>query len=686
MNRRSLDWLAVAVTFAWAAFVFAALYVVQKPFGLSSALRLASLGSDLAVAAIIVTGAAGVGLRLLAWAEPAGMSAGERLALGTLLGLGGVSLLWLVLGSAGLLQVPVALVVTGVLVGASLGPLRAWRRTAVGQIANLSCDGTFVQRPPALLGIYLGLLGALSLVRTLLPPTAWDGLFYHLFGPQQWTSTGRLATWQDFPHLHYPRLVEMLFLPALLLRDDIAATLLHWVFLPLVLWSVWAITRRHLPGTSPWVAVAVAASLPMLPLLASWPYTDVALAAFQMTTMLALLRWREQHDRRWLIVAGALSGFAMGVKYTSFVLPLTGALLLILWERRHPSRIAVSLLRFGLTAAIVAAPWYLRTWVETGNPVYPFVFGGKGWDEFRAAWYTNPGTGVGWNPVELLKVPLLATLGIRDANYYDGRTGPLFLALTPLALWVWLRNVVGPAGRSSNTTARAELDTVGALLLAAGVQGAVWMFGVVNSAALWQSRFLLTMLLLLAPVLAWSLGRLTALDTPRFSVSGLLRLLVGVALTFNALDFTLDTAGANPLPWLFGFESRTAFLAGRLGSHAAAMQALEGLPPASRVLFLWEPRAYLAPRPAQPDAILDEFAHRRWRHDGDGRAVAVEMRSQGYTHLLIYWAGARFAAEHLSSLVGPTDVAALEAFVAAEGREVWRASDGSYAIYELKEP
>ena len=40
-------------------------------------------------------------------------------------------------------------------------------------------------------------------------------------------------------------------------------------------------------------------------------------------------------------------------------------------------------------AAIIAGPWYVRNWVRTGSPVYPFyinLWGGHapGWDEQRS--------------------------------------------------------------------------------------------------------------------------------------------------------------------------------------------------------------------------------------------------------------------------------------------------------------
>lgn len=48
----------------------------------------------------------------------------------------------------------------------------------------------------------------------------------------------------------------------------------------------------------------------------------------------------------------------------------------------------------------------------------------------------------------------------------------------------------------------------------------------------------------------------------------------------------------NPLPVLTGMQSRHTYLTDRLGWYAPAMQAVNELPPGSRVVFLWEVRAY----------------------------------------------------------------------------------------------
>ncbi len=68
------------------------------------------------------------------------------------------------------------------------------------------------------------------------------------------------------------------------------------------------------------------------------------------------------------MLTGVLAGFAAGVKYTGALVPV--ALVILLWREswRH-------IIQFCLTTALVAAPWYLRNLVFTGNPFYPFFLG-----------------------------------------------------------------------------------------------------------------------------------------------------------------------------------------------------------------------------------------------------------------------------------------------------------------------
>jgi len=96
--------------------------------------------------------------------------------------------------------------------------------------------------------------------------------------------------------------------------------------------------------------------------------TDVAALSGLVAGVAALLRARrEPPDRaKWIAVAGFALGFSLGAKYTViFLVPivLVGALVTV-----RPRRDAAWLLP-GLV--LLAAPWYVRNWVTTGNPLFP---------------------------------------------------------------------------------------------------------------------------------------------------------------------------------------------------------------------------------------------------------------------------------------------------------------------------
>ncbi|HYN87877.1 MAG TPA: hypothetical protein VER55_05085, partial [Ardenticatenaceae bacterium] len=372
----------------------------------------------------------------------------------------------------------------------------------------------------------------------------------------------------------------------------------------------------------------------------------------------------------WIVLAGIFAGLAFGIKYQAFIVPLSLALLLAWWHRARPRGALRQLVLFGLVVALIWLPWPLRNVALTGDPVYPFGSIGRGWDSFRTAAFAD--SRMDSDPARLLALPLSLTLGLNGITVYDGRSGPLFLTLLPLALWFLAR-------RHGDRKERAVL---GALLAVAALHGLLWTAGVATSAATSQSRFLLPLFVLLSPLIAWGWEALAPLTTERSQPIGLVNLLVGVALALSAVHATLETVAAAPFAQLAGLESREDYLDRRLGSLWTASTAVNRLPADSRVLLLWEPRSYYIARPSDPDIILDEFDHRLWLAGGDIRGVAEGLRPEGFTHLLVYERGVEFLqTQSTDSTTG--NWARLDAFLDAYARETWRAEDGSYALYEL---
>jgi 4-amino-4-deoxy-L-arabinose transferase-like glycosyltransferase len=674
-------WGAVVFIVLWTFFVLGSFFAVQKPFSAANAQAALRSLLDLAAAGWIALLALTIGTRLLRAGLKTELSPLESAILGTGLVFGALGLLGLALGLAGLLQ-PIVIYGLTIALSAAAAPqaIRLFRRWKGWRPAN---------RPPRLIAIYLIVLALLALAVALLAPTDWDGLFYHLTGPKLYLEAGRITGGIDIPHLSFPALMEMLYAWAMLLRGDVAAKLLHALFGLLLAGLVALTARRFLGRRAAWPAVVVLTSMPMVGTLAGWAYNDLALAFYQLAALYAYLKSANQQidKRRWLALSGVFAGLAMGLKYTAFVAPLVLAGFVLWRSLRNPQHTTrntqyaprhtlSAIVAFSLPAVLVALPWYAKNWTLTGNPLYPFLyelFDGRFWDAFRADWYSAAGTGVGLQPGTLLALPWLLTLGVRDMNYWDGRTGPLFLLALPLLLFYGLFRF-----RRRDANRPAALDP---LLIFALAQFAFWTVGVIWSRSLWQSRLLLPCFAALAPATGWLWTELPRFDRPRFSVSGFARLAVGLTLLLTLIDATLLTLQIDPLPYLIGAETREAYLTRRLGAHYAAMGRINTeLPADATVVFLWEPRSYYCQRDCRPDSILDAFPHLVHQYRSAGE-IARAWQREGVTHVLVHRAGLQFVLNETPDKIDVDLLAELES------RHLEKLFDvgGAYDLYALRE-
>lgn len=631
-------WLFTALFILWFFFIVASYFVVYKPFSPQILLQLGSFewlpiglnGRSLLNSALnlLYAGwfgavALGNGGWLWGWVQRKTAVSLQTTRLEALLfaagsGIGMIGLLVLLVGSlGGLGERPLAFVAIGLTLTATAG------------IRQLPGPGRW-QRPPRPIAVYI--IFALFLVTTLalLPPTNWDGLFYHLKGPKLYLQAGRIVGGIDIPHLNFPSLFQMTFLLAMGLRGDIAAQLVHWLYLPLLAGLVYGMATQLLGVKEGWTAVLFLLAAPMVLTLAAWSYNDLALAFYSVGALYAYLRWMQSDARSWLVWAGVFAGFAMSMKYTSFITPLFLGLML-LWQVRHRWRTAWrEVLLFSGPALLVALPWYIKNFILTGNPVYPFLFDGLFWDSFRAEAYAEAGTGLGWDLIALSRLPYDMTLALQDASQ-DGLAGPLFLGFLPLILAYTLFRV-----------GKRPLRPMRVILLYVFANYLLWVLGVIGSQALWQVRLFLPGLVALIAPMAWVYEAIQEWDHPQFSLRNFMNLALGFVLAMLVMTQMWGWLSAQPWAYLTGTESRDQFLTRRLGDHYLAMQTLnETLPENAVVAFLWEPRSYYCHLDCRPDSILDEFGHLVFEHE-TAVGITDAWRDAGVTHILLWRTGLDF--------------------------------------------
>jgi hypothetical protein len=470
---------------------------------------------------------------------------------------------------------------------------------------------------------------------TLVPQfEAFDALLYHLAQPARVLQDGGLRP-VDVPQFWFPNLTENVYLWTLALGSERAAQIIHFVWgtsAALLLWrwavKVWSIEIGR-------KTLLLLAAIPSLPMLASWAYADLALAFYAIAALYALTSFGSTKSTAWLRVSGIMAGLALTIKYTSFTVPLVCGVLILLWERKSFSQAYLHALQFSFITLVIAAPWYLRNAIFMGNPFYPFVFGGRYWDAFRAQWYSGAGTGIGWNALQIFSLPLNVILGTQDQNFYDGRIGPLFLILVPFALWI-----LASRARQDSENGRS-LQAIGLFSL---TSFAAWTFGVINSSHLWQARLLFPALIPFAIPMALSWDAVKLLDSSRFRISFFSNVVIAVVLALTVFDNAAFVLQRNPLTVAFGMQSRDGYITRVNPSYAALMQAMDRLPADAYVYSLFEPRSYSLPRRIQPDAINYNFSHDLYLYKTPAEIIQ-SWKAEGYTHILVYERGLSLGAD-----------------------------------------
>jgi len=612
---------------------------------------------------LILLVAGGVGESVLRLLGVVPESRLDRFVLCTALGLGILSYVVLLLGLLGYLTsgaVTGALMV--LLVVSRVSGVPVFRRCGVqGRGAGSSCEGVIgnpttlspdapTTRSPLSLftGIVLTLIGALTLLNCYVPPGAheWDSLSYHLANPKVFLQGGRIVFLPTDHHSNFPFMMQMLFMVGLLFQGYALANLFHFVTGALCVAAVVAIGRRHFTPTAGLIGALIVATTPLVIWESSTAYVDMGFALYVLLAAAAALEFRVGRDGRWLALCGVLMGFALSVK-TLALIPFVLLALLLLAERHRLKAVGLYL----ACAVVVGCPFYVKSWILTGNPVYPFaysVFGGRYWDARLAATYASEQRGFGLNgrPVKveedlgniprryeppglvdrvrnLLVAPFALVAYPRlFYNYNDvgfaSQLGFLFLALPPL---LFLAGGVPPSyppacgGRKGG-----EARWFAALVL-------LWF--VVWSQSMQYVRYLLPLLPLLALIGGEGACRLMERGRAfRWPVGAAIVLQFGLTLSFFLPQLPEQFRRA------FNPAAREEYLIRSVNIYASQQWLNRNTPRDAGVVLFEETRGFYLDRPYlwgnAPHSLY--IPYDRFR---DGREMADWFLARGYRYALV---------------------------------------------------
>jgi 4-amino-4-deoxy-L-arabinose transferase-like glycosyltransferase len=305
----------------------------------------------------------------------------EEIACSTTVGLGLLSLLLFAVGLLGGFSKPVLILLVLAIWIVGFPVWWRWRARAADVLRGL-------RRLPRRRILLWVLAVALVVVFTspfwllsFYPPRDWDDISYHLASAKEYAEQGRLVVTPYLRFAVFPQAVGMLFTLAFILADDITAQLvsaLMWLLVGLLLF-VWG--RKDGSHTVGALAACLWLASPSVVRFSTTAYIDVGLTLFVLGGAYALFRWMEHRSPGWLLVAAFLVGMAAGSKYTGLFFLMFYAVAVFAVAR--PRERWRSILSFAAVAVVAASPWYLRSFLVTGDPLFPMlpeIFGYSFWN------------------------------------------------------------------------------------------------------------------------------------------------------------------------------------------------------------------------------------------------------------------------------------------------------------------
>lgn len=389
--------------------------------------------------------------------------------------------------------------------------------------------------PPPVFWCAFATAAAISILRGFEPPTDFDPLVYHLTLPKQYLMRGGIAYLPTILYASFPQTMEMLFTPGVSLNAPNAAHFLHTGIGLLTAALLYAWLRRAFHTG---VALAAAAAFYFTPLVGiESPTALIDLApAFFILCGVVMIAGARPGDVKTAAMGMVFAGVAVSCKWTAAPV----AAMLLVWAAMS-ARIARpgAIVALAAAALIPAAPYLLKNFALTGDPLWPLfagIFPSRDLPPDIAHRVISHVRGTGEYAMSMARILRLPWNISMDAMFKEGAFTSIFVCFLPLYLIV------------------KKDRTVSALILIGLLFLPIWFYFLNPS-----SRFVLPVLPLWAVAAGYVYHRIEGRAARAAATAALL---LHIVLGLATISFG-DTGLISNLPFLLGRESREAFLEAR---------------------------------------------------------------------------------------------------------------------------
>jgi 4-amino-4-deoxy-L-arabinose transferase-like glycosyltransferase len=371
--------------------------------------------------------------------------------------------------------------------------------------------------------VLLLILFLVALIGALGPETAFDSLWYHLTIPKLFALHHKVYFIDGnlFYYSLFPKLTEMLYVPALILGNETIAKLIHFFFGILSCLALYKLARIYLSRRLSLLAVVAFYSNLVVMWLSTTAYTDLTRVFYETGALLYFVIAVKTSKTKNIIISILFLGFAICAK----VLALGSIPIFVIMVLLIPKLLLLQKLRWVLfyifVPILIALPWFLISFYYTKNPFYPL--------------FTDLGLRI--SPLELLNPYAFSKTLVGILLFASDPISPVYFMAIPLVIFKF-------------SSMWKKYKYLAVYSLSAFI---IWYFTVQEGGA----RFLTVLLpaftvLSIAAVLEYK-GKVV-----RYMFFGIIVLVAIINVLYRGV------AEAKYIPVIFGFESKQSFLMNNL--------------------------------------------------------------------------------------------------------------------------
>ncbi len=422
-------------------------------------------------------------------------------------------------------------------------------------------------------------------LNTLTPPISRDAINYHLYLPKIYLEHNAILTIPNNIYSFFPSYWEVFNSFLISVSNDISAKLFHFFFLLLTLFLIADFIKLLKPDAKKIdikAALLIFISTPLINKIASWAYIDFVFTFYCLLSLYLLIKYSIKKEPFFYYLSVVSMGFVLGTKYLGW-LWLIALFSLFVKEDEKLSQSFIKYSKFAILAFVIASPFYIRNYIQTNNPFFPFFFSffpTKNLDPEKYSllvlYFKSYGQGIGIKELALLPYRLLFKSEFTQPLNFDGKINLLYL--------------VGfiPFLKREKNSFFCKM-----LFLIIAVYFLVWFF------SSQQLRFLIPVIAIIVIIFGLGFGKL------KKHYLHYIVLIFSFGYLFYPIKDSLKTK-----PWLFisGGEKRSDFLTRNLSYYPIVEKINENIPHKKKIMLLDAgPMAYYFKTDIFQESIFEDY-------------------------------------------------------------------------------